>query len=354
MMADVIWWLLTAVYAPDYEKWMSWCPKIISHPLTYYAKTDVHYPPLGSLLPALVWYLGHGLLGLNPLDWRFRLLWKLPVWIGTLACVYCARRVGMGRTGQLVVALSTAYPCAFWQLDPIPVSMALAAIIMRERWLGGTLAALAFWTKPTAGLLALPHLRRESLIAFVLVTAVVLVPYLLGNGWAFLQDVVLFQMGRPPQNCSIWTLVTPPTELPVALLAAAMLLPLVAPGEPERRSCAVGAALLAFSKVVNPNYWAVSCPAACLASERLGLLLLSTGALFTVAAGLHVSASHGYFNAEDGRFYRLEDLFLPPPPTPAVHVPPALARALLDGAVVYNFLVAAWVYVRCVARGSMI
>ncbi len=351
-MPGLLWWVLTVVYAPDYEKWMRWCPVIASHPLTCYARTDVHYPPLGSLLPTLVWYVGHVLLGLDPWDWRFRVLWKLPVWVGALACLYCARRVGVGESGLLVIALSSVYSCAFWQLDPISVALALAAVRWSGRWVGGALAALAFCVKPTAGVVALPFLRRwRSVAVFGLTALVILSPYLVVDGRSFLRNVVLFQVDRPPQNCSIWTLLPPPDGVPVALLVASVLGPLVLPGRPERRACAIGAALLAFSKVVNPNYWSVSCAAACLESERWGALLLSSGLLFLIASGLYVSSARGYFNAEDGRFYPVHELFVPRPPEPPVRVPLWLAEGLLDGAIVYSFLTSSWVYARCVLDG---
>ncbi|WP_456482558.1 hypothetical protein [Methanopyrus sp.] len=344
-MRDLLWWLLTVVYAPDFEKWMRWCPVICSCPLSYYSLTDVHYPPLGSLLPALVWYVCTHTLGLNPHSWEFRVLWKVPAWLGAAVCVYLIRRAGAGNVGTLVAAASMAYPCVFWQLDTVSMVPALATATCEGK-LAGLCAAMALWMKPTAGIVALPFLGRESIPTFLLVSAFVCGPYLIVDGWAFVHDVVAFQVDRPPQNCSIWTLVPEHPWVEATVGTLPILVPLTMRGDPRLAAGCVGLALLAFSKVVNPNYWAVGCPVVCLISWKQGAVVLSTAACFFTASAVSIATTKWYYNAEDGRRYSIKELFIPPPPAVDVHAGRTTARYLLEASILYHFVATAYLYIR--------
>ncbi|WP_456482839.1 hypothetical protein [Methanopyrus kandleri] len=344
-MKDLLWWLLTVVYAPDFEKWMRWCPVVCSHPLSYYSTTDVHYPPLGSLLPALVWYIGTHALGLSPHTWEFRVLWKVPAWLGAVMCIYLIRRAGVGNVGTLVVAASMAYPCVFWQLDTISMVPALATVVCEGK-LAGLCAATALWMKPTAGIVALPFLRRESIPTFLLASVLICGPYLIANGWDFVHDVVIFQVNRSPQNCSIWTLLPGCPEIEAAVGTIPVVVPLALRGNPELAAGCIGLALLAFSKVVNPNYWAVGCPTVCLISWKQGAMVLSTAACFLTASAVSIVATKEYYNAEDGRRYSIRELFIPPPPTTDLPIGNATASYLLETSILYHFLVTSYLYIR--------
>ncbi|WP_148688958.1 hypothetical protein [Methanopyrus sp. SNP6] len=343
-MKDMLWWLLTVVYAPDFEKWMRWCPVVCSHPLSYYSATDVHYPPLGSLLPALVWYVGTNMLGLSPHTWEFRVLWKMPTWLGAIVCIYLIRWAGVGKVGMLIAAASMAYPCVFWQLDTISMVPALATAVCEGK-LAGLCAATALWMKPTAGIVALPFLRRQSIPTFLLASVLICGPYLVANGWDFIYDVVIFQAKRPPQNCSIWTLVTWRPGLEDAVGMLSVVAPLATRGNPELAAGCIGLALLAFSKVVNPNYWAVGCPMVCLISWKQGAMVLSTAAYFLTASAVSIATMKEYYNAEDGRRYDIRELFIPPPPTTDLSMGNAAARYLLETSILYHFLVTSCLYI---------
>ncbi|WP_457614587.1 hypothetical protein [Methanopyrus sp.] len=346
---NLLWWLLTVVYAPDFEKWMRWCPVVCSHPLSYYSITDVHYPPLGSLLPALVWYIGTHTLGLSPHAWEFRVLWKLPAWLGAVICIYLIRQAGVGNIGTLIAAASMAYPCIFWQLDTISMIPALVTVVCEGK-LAGLCAAAALWTKPTAGVVALPFLRRESIPTFLITSVLVCGPYLIANGWSFVYDVVVFQLDRPPQNCSIWTLIPGYPEAETVIGTLPIVAPLAMRGNPELAAGCIGLALLAFSKVVNPNYWTVGCPVVCLISWKQGALVLSTAACFLTASTVSIMTTKEYYNVEDGRRYSIKELFIPPPPTTDLPIGSVTARYLLKASILYHFLVTSGMYIWNIRR----
>ncbi len=279
----------------------------------------VVYPPLAPLLFITSVY---PLLLLNPRTFLLpypnllvRILAKTPIVLSVLGGYYVLERRAGEKASKLLVTnpvllfLLTAY---FFDI-PAAIAAAAALLYIDAPLVAGAALAVATLLKQVFAVLALPAIlyylaRREKrkmftfLAVYTALTAGFMLPFIVANGLnAIIEPILLFHMHRPPQGASLWTIVLVESgynarlAIHVSKLWLPMFIALAALAFYRGRralrdrsgvllvSAAMLAALLASSKVVNPQYlaWLLPFIAAIvslgLADERLIVLFNVAG-----------------------------------------------------------------------------
>ena len=252
----------------------------------------VVYPPLAPLLFITSVY---PLLLLNPRTFLLpypqllvRIFAKTPIVLSVLAGYYILERRAGEKAAKLLVTnpvlifLLTAY---FFDI-PAAIAATAALLYIDSAIVAGAALAMATLLKQVFAVMAIPaalyYLARREYrklaiftASFAGITAAFVAPFVAANGlYSLLAPILLFHMHRPPQGASLWTiaLVESGYNAELAIRISKLWLPMFAglallalyAGRSAIRdrnglllvSALVMTALLASSKVVNPQYMA--------------------------------------------------------------------------------------------------
>ncbi len=215
-----------------------------------------------------------------------KLLLKLPVIIPTLLLAMLLSRFCKKKEAAywLLLGIPTLITVGTYQFDSLLALFLFLSIVSltrwRKDWISALFLALATLTKPIAAIFYLPiafyigdrkkALRYLGVLATFITIGVL--PFLMIEPKAFLENVLAFHMDRPPQYSSIWNipiLLSMRDPRVVSLIdklwifgyatALGIIMALFKPKVGDERSLlisivAIGIVTTFANKVVNPNY----------------------------------------------------------------------------------------------------
>jgi len=254
-------------------------------PILIFVATDSFVDDMLSSLSKVCSYISSNIAHIL-ITYSYRLLLKIPVVIPTIVLAIILARIYRKRelAYWLLLGVPTLITVGTYQFDSLLALFLALSVIALTKWgrprLSALFLALATLTKPIAAVFYIPIAtyigrRREALGYLALFTAVSLAfiaPFALLEPKAFIENVLEFHMGRPPQYLSIWNVpvlltMRNPTVVSIVdklwvlgyalaiALAIALLKP--RPGDEGRMLAlivAIGVVTTFVNKVVNPNY----------------------------------------------------------------------------------------------------
>ena len=254
-------------------------------PILIFIATDSFVDDLLSEISKACTYISANIASILT-SYAYRLLLKAPVVIPAallamiLARVYKRREIAY----WILLGVPTLVTIGTYQFDSLLALFLALSLVALTRWgkpkLSAVFLALATLTKPIAAVFYLPIAtyigkRREALeylALFVAISLAFIAPFALLEPRAFVENVLEFHMGRPPQYLSIWNvpvLLSMRSSAVVSVvdrvwilgyaLAIALVVALIKPKPRDELSLlsmvvAIGVVTTFVNKVVNPNY----------------------------------------------------------------------------------------------------